>query len=118
MKIDPEDRDKITYVKVLHHKATEGYDRFTFQLKFYDDPKEYPGDQLYKLYKPKRREKFNTSNDTSYFEFARFLKQKGIIDKVGEAEGKITPGSVEIKKRDIDNRTLVINLSERYKDYE
>jgi hypothetical protein len=111
----PDERDVITYVKVLLHKATEGYDRFTFQLKFYDDPQEYPSDQLYKLYKPKRREKFGTPNDTSYFEFARFLKLKGILDKVGDAGDKIDPGPVEIKKRDIDNRTLVINLSERIK---
>ena len=109
MGINPKERDIITYVKVLQHKTTEGYDRYTFILQFFNEPDKQP----YKLYKPKRKEKFDVSNDTSYFEFARFLKLKGIIDKVGDAKDKISPGTVDIIKRDTANRTLVINLKSR-----
>lgn len=114
MKILPEDRTTTTYVKVQEHKAMEGYDRYTFLLKFYDDENDYPNEeQRYKLYKPNRREKTGTKNDTSYFEFARFLKKKGILHSVGEAKEKIKPGEVKIEKRDSETRTLIINFSER-----
>lgn len=118
MGIDPSKRDAVTYVKVQEHKATEGYDRYTFLLKFYDHESDYPNEQQrYKLYKPNRREKFNTSNDTSYFEFARFLKEKDIIESVGEVKVKaiIDAGGVDILKRDTATRTLIINLSKRIK---
>ena len=121
MKIDPKDRTTITYVKVQQHKATEGYDRYTFLLKFYDNENEYPDEeQRYKLYKPDRRKKFKTPNDTSYFEFARFLKEKNIIESVGELKVKeiIKAGGVEILKRDTATRTLIINLSERIENQE
>lgn len=92
----------------------EGYDRYTFLLKFYDDESDYPDEeQRYKLYKPNRKEKTGTNNNTSYFEFARFLKKKGIISSVGEAKGKIKPGEIKIEKRDPETRTLIINFSER-----
>lgn len=102
MKMEPYNRDLPIYVKVLFKKGEND----VFFLQFFHEENK-PPEAKYKLYKPKREKIFS-----SHFEVARFLKERGLIDEVGNADYYIKGGPVEIEK-DIENCSLVIKLGSR-----
>ena len=108
MKIEPKKRDVPIYVKILFKKDQ----KYVFYLQFFHDDDNKPADAKYKLYKPKREKEGIYS---SHFEMARFLKERGLIDEVGKAFESMEGGPVEILEKDIENRSLVIDLSKRFK---
>lgn len=109
MGMNPKDRKAPCFVKVLFLKNKKDDDKYIFYLQFFSG-KNPPIDAKYKLYKPNRENIF-----TSYFEISRFLKERELITSVGETENFITNGPVEILEKDIEERSLVINLKNRFK---
>ena len=113
--IDPTKRDKLTYVEVRAHKDKTGDNKYIFSLRFYDDHDETQGPG-HTVYKPDRKGKSGITNNTSYIEFARYLKKKGLIESVSKARKELTSGPIDIVPNGIKpNRILIINLKSRFK---
>lgn len=114
MGIDPTDRDQLTFVEVRAHKSKDGDDKYTFFIRFYDNHEGMNGPG-HTVYKPNRKEKSGITNNTSYVEFARYLKKKELITSVGTAKDELNSGPVDILERNKEKRTLIINLKSRFK---